>query len=179
MKAHHMFAATLALAAGLGGVAASAEETITLQFGTAAQPAWSLGKVIEEVLIPKLAEYSDGRIAVELHSGGSLCSEHACVEQLGLGQIDMATVSSGNVGAFGTTFDIINLPFLFVNQDKASAILNDWLTDELEARVEVTTPGCTLSKQGVAQTLADKVEEIFLFSLTLLTLVAFGRRPQR
>ncbi len=50
---------------------------------------------------------------------------------------------------------------------------------ELEARVEVTTPGCTLSKQGVAQTLADKVEEFFLFSLTLLTLVAFGRRPQR
>lgn len=134
--AHRMFAAALALAAGLAGAAASAEDKITLQFGTAAQPAWSLGKVIEEVLIPKLGEYSDGRIAVELHGGGSLCSEHACVEQLGLGQIDMATVSSGNVGAFGTTFDIINLPFLFVNQDEASAILNDWLAEELKSRVE-------------------------------------------
>lgn len=132
----HLPAAALALAAGLGLAAASAQEKITLQLGTASAPAWSLGKMIDEVLVPKLAEYSDGRIEVAVHRGGSLCSEHSCVEQLGLGQIDIATVSSGNVGAFGTTFDIINLPFLFTGQDAASKILNEWLADELEGRVE-------------------------------------------
>jgi tripartite ATP-independent transporter DctP family solute receptor len=131
-----MLSALLALATGLGLASASAQDKITLQLGTAAQPGWSLGKVIDEVLKPKIEEYSDGRIAVEVHRGGSLCSESSCVEQLGLGQIDIATVSSGNVGAFGTTFDIINLPYLFRDQDQASKILNDWLAPELSKRAE-------------------------------------------
>ena len=129
----YMFPIAVALGVGLA-CAASAQEKITLQLGTAAQPAWSLGKVINEVLKTKIEEYSDGRIEVVVHGGGSLCSEQACVEQLGLGQIDIASVSSGNVGAFGTTFDIINLPFLFRDQDAASAMLNEWLADDLAER---------------------------------------------
>ncbi|SLN75616.1 TRAP transporter substrate-binding protein [Oceanibacterium hippocampi] len=124
----------LAAAINLGSAPASAQEKITLQLGTASAPAWSLGQVIDQVLKPKVAEYSDGRIDIVVHNGGSLCSEHACVEQLGLGQIDIATVSSGNVGAFGTTFDLINLPFVFKDQDAASDILNGWLAEELGKR---------------------------------------------
>ncbi len=125
---------TVALALALLAAPAEAEPEITLQLGTAAAPSWSLGKLIDEVLEPKLEEYSDGRIDLVVHGGGALCSEHSCVEQLGLGQIDIATVSSGNVGAFGTTFDIINLPYLFKDQEAASKILNDWLADELSRR---------------------------------------------
>ncbi|QIE55048.1 TRAP transporter substrate-binding protein [Pikeienuella piscinae] len=128
-----MILTAAALLAGLS-CATSAQDKITLQLGTAAQPSWSLGKVINEVLKPKIEEYSDGRIDVVVHGGGSLCSEQACVEQVGLGQIDIASVSSGNVGAFGTTFDIINLPFLFRDQDAASAMLNGWLAEELSTR---------------------------------------------
>ncbi|MEZ5658399.1 MAG: TRAP transporter substrate-binding protein [Burkholderiaceae bacterium] len=87
-----------------------------------------------ELMKPKLAEYTGGRLELVIHDRGSLCSEHSCVEQLGLGQIDIATVSSGNVGAFGTTFDIINLPFLFAGEDGASKILNSWLARELSER---------------------------------------------
>ena len=124
-------------ALALAGAAQSATAAeITLRLGTAAAPAWSLGKLISDVLAPRLAEYSDGRIELSVHDRGSLCSEHACVEQLGLGQIDIATVSSGNVGAFGTTFDIINLPYIFQGQDEASRILNDWLAEELSRRAE-------------------------------------------
>ncbi|WP_340107643.1 TRAP transporter substrate-binding protein [Pikeienuella sp. HZG-20] len=130
-----MISIAAALGVALAG-AASAQEKITLQLGTAGQPSWSLGKVVNEVLKPKIEEYSEGRIEVVVHAGGSLCSEQACVEQMGLGQIDMATVSSGNVGAFGTTFDIINLPFLFRDQDAASAMLNGWLAEELADRAK-------------------------------------------
>lgn len=128
-----MISTAATLLAGFAA-AAAAEEKITLQLGTAAQPGWSLGKVINEVLKPKIEEYSEGRIEVVVHGGGSLCSEQACVEQVGLGQIDIASVSSGNVGAFGTTFDIINLPFLFRDQSAASAMLNDWLAEDLAQR---------------------------------------------
>ncbi len=126
----------LAALAALLATAAGAEEKITLQLGTAAAPGWSLGKLLNEVLKPGIESRSDGRIEVVVHGGGSLCSEHSCVEQMGLGQIDIATVSSGNVGAFGATFDIINLPFLFRDQEEASRILNDWLAPELAKRAE-------------------------------------------
>lgn len=121
------------VSAVLTGSAFAAPE-ITLRLGTAGQRTYGLGKLAFEMMRPKLAEYTNGRMELVIHDRGSLCSEHSCVEQLGLGQIDIATVSSGNVGAFGTTFDIINLPFLFEGQDAASKILNDWLARELSDR---------------------------------------------
>ncbi len=113
---------------------ALAEPEITLRLGTAGNRTYGLGKLAFDVMAPRLAEYSGGRIELKIHDRGSLCSEHSCVEQVGLGQIDIATVSSGNVGAFGSTFDIINLPFLFNGQDGASKILNGWLAKELTER---------------------------------------------
>ena len=115
---------------------ASAQEKIRLTIGTQAVPSWSIGQVMTKVLKPGLEKHSNGRIEVTLHDGGSLCSEQGCVEQMRLGQIDIATVSSGNVGAFGTTFDIINLPYIFKDNESANRILNGWLTKELSQRAE-------------------------------------------
>jgi TRAP-type C4-dicarboxylate transport system substrate-binding protein len=53
-----------------------------------------------------------------------------------LGQVDIATVSSGNVGAFGTTFDIINLPYIFKDAETANKITTAWLGKELSQRAE-------------------------------------------
>ncbi len=111
-----------------------AQDSITFRLGTATTTKWSIGIAIRDVLIPALAKHSNGRIKVEAHYGRSICSEHSCVEQMKLGQIDIATVSSGNVGAFGTTFDIINLPYLFKDADSASKILNGWLAKALSAK---------------------------------------------
>ncbi|MEZ5649680.1 MAG: TRAP transporter substrate-binding protein [Burkholderiaceae bacterium] len=122
-----------ALSALLAGNAL-AEPEITLRMGTAGQRTYGLGKLAFDLMKPKLAEYTNGRMELVIHDRGSLCSEHSCVEQLGLGQIDIASVSSGNVGAFGTTFDVINLPFIFEGQDAASKILNEWLAKELSDR---------------------------------------------
>ena len=124
------------LAAALVTQSAWAQERLKLSVGTAAAPAWSLGKVLNNVMKPNLDKYSGGRIELVVHGGGALCSEHACVEQMKLGQIDIATVSSGNVGAFGTTFDLINLPYLFRDADTANKITNAWLGKELAQRAE-------------------------------------------
>jgi hypothetical protein len=53
-----------------------------------------------------------------------------------LGQVDIATVSSGNVGAFGTIFDIINLPYIFKDAETANKITTAWLGKELSQRAE-------------------------------------------
>jgi TRAP-type C4-dicarboxylate transport system substrate-binding protein len=113
-----------------------AQQPIKLTVGTAAAPGWSLGKDLHNILKPNLEKYSGGRVEVVVNGGGALCSEHTCVEQLKLGQIDIATVSSGNVGAFGTTFDIINLPYLFKDAETANKINTAWLGAELARRAE-------------------------------------------
>ncbi|MGE0798632.1 MAG: TRAP transporter substrate-binding protein [Lautropia sp.] len=137
--------ASRALAAAAGAAAltmmltappVAAQEKIRLTVGTQASPGMSIGSVMTNVLKPGLEKHSNGRIEVVLHDKGALCSEQGCVEQMKLGQIDIATVSSGNVGAFGTTFDIINLPYLFQDNASANRILNDWLMRELAARAE-------------------------------------------
>jgi TRAP-type transport system periplasmic protein len=123
-------------AAALGAQSASAQERLKLSVGTASAPGWSLGTGLHKIMKPNLEKYSGGRIELTVHGGGALCSEHACVEQMKLGQIDIATVSSGNVGAFGTTFDIINLPYLFKDAETANRITNAWLAKELSQRAE-------------------------------------------
>lgn len=125
----------MAFVAALEVQGAAAQE-LKLSVGTAAAPAWSLGKGLNNVLKPNLEKYSGGKIAVTVHGGGALCSEHSCVEQMKLGQVDIATVSSGNVGAFGTTFDIINLPYLFKDAESANKITAAWLGKELSQRAE-------------------------------------------
>jgi TRAP-type transport system periplasmic protein len=129
--------ATLGLATAMFVAAPApshAADTITLRLGTATTTKWSIGIAIRDVLATALDKHSNGRIKLEAHYGRSLCSEHSCVEQMRLGQIDIATVSSGNVGAFGTTFDIINLPYLFKDAKSASRILNGWLAKALSEK---------------------------------------------
>lgn len=122
--------------AALTAQSAAAQDKMKLSVGSAAAPAWSLGKGLNAILKPNLEKYSNGRIEVTVHGGGALCSEHACVEQMKLGQVDIATVSSGNVGAFGTTFDIINLPYIFKDAETANKITTAWLSKELAQRAE-------------------------------------------
>ena len=76
---------------------------------------------------PKLAQQSKGRIQANVQVNGTLCSEHKCVEQARLGQIDIGSVSGGNIGSFGQTFDILNLPYIFKDDASAEKLINGWL----------------------------------------------------
>jgi len=94
--------AAVTFGGAIAALPALAQDKIKLSVGSAAAPGWSLGKALNNVLKPNLEKYSGGRIEVAVHGGGALCSEHTCVEQMKLGQVDLATVSSGNVGAWKT-----------------------------------------------------------------------------
>jgi TRAP-type C4-dicarboxylate transport system substrate-binding protein len=91
---------------------------------------------VKDFVGPRLEKYSNGRISTNIQISGSLCSEHKCVEQAKLGQIDIGTVSGANIGAFGSTFDILNLPYIFKDDAAAETIINKWLGDELTKRAE-------------------------------------------
>jgi tripartite ATP-independent transporter DctP family solute receptor len=85
---------------------------------------------------PELQKQSKGRIDVNIQVNGTLCSEHKCVEQARLGQIDIGSVSGGNIGSFGPTFDILNLPYIFKDDASAEKLINGWLGKELSVRAE-------------------------------------------
>lgn len=128
------------LIAALASVAlaapAAAQPALKLTLGTQANDSMSIGKGLAEVFKPAVEKYSNGRIQLDLRGNGALCSEQNCVEQMRLGQVDIATVSSGNVGSFGTTFDLINLPYIFKDNASAERIFNQWLVKELAQRSE-------------------------------------------
>jgi TRAP-type C4-dicarboxylate transport system substrate-binding protein len=115
---------------------AQAQDKIRLTMGTQADNNMSIGKGLASVFTPAIEKYSGGKLQIEVRGGGALCSEQACVEQMKLGQVDIATVSSGNVGSFGTTFDLINLPYIFKDNASAERIFNGWLVKELGERAE-------------------------------------------
>jgi TRAP-type transport system periplasmic protein len=128
--------AATTLAALAATAPATAQNSVKLTLATGIVPTVPTAWLVKDFVAPRLEKYSNGRIATNVQIGGSLCSEHKCVEQVKLGQIDLGTVSGGNVGAFGPVFDILNLPYIFKDDAAAEAIINGWLGDELSKRAE-------------------------------------------
>lgn len=115
---------------------AQAQDKLRLTLATGIVPTVPTSWFVKDFIAPRLEKYSDGRVTTNVHISGTLCSEHKCVEQLKLRQIDLGTVSAGNIGSFGSTFDILNLPYIFKDDADAERLINGWLGDELSKRAE-------------------------------------------
>lgn len=113
---------------------ALAQDKMRLTLATGIAPTVPTSWMMSDYIAPRLAKYSEGKISTNVQINGSLCSEHKCVEQARLGQIDIGSVSGGNVGAFGTAVDILNLPYIFKDDESAEKVLNKWLAAELGKR---------------------------------------------
>ena len=132
-------AAVIAGVATAGPAQAQKKGEVHLVIGTTYGKAIAMGHMFRYLVKPRLEKYSKGRISVDLQQQGKLCSEHKCIEQVKLGQIDVGAASSGNMGAFGTTFNINFLPYLFKTDTYAAKVLNGWLGEYLrqQARKEM------------------------------------------
>ncbi len=119
---------------GFGMGEALAQDKLRLTAATGIAPTVPTAWWFSNFIGPKLAEYSGGRIAANVQINGTLCSEHTCVQQARVGQIDIGSVSSGNIGAFGHTFDILNLPYLFKDDASAERLVRGWLGQDLAKR---------------------------------------------
>ena len=132
-------------AAAIAGVAAvtpaHAQDRgeVHLVIGTGYGEKIAMNHLFRYLVKPRLVKYSGGRISVDLQQENKLCSEHKCIEQVKLGQIDIGSSSSGNMGAFGKTFNINFLPFIFASDTYAQEVLNGWLGEYLreQAREEM------------------------------------------
>ena len=132
-------AAAVAFAVSFAQAPAQAAE-ITLKLGTVANPTVSMGQAIVEVLMPKIKEYSGGRMEIVPHWSGSICGEQKCGEQAMQGLIDIATSSTANFGNFGPTYAITDLPFIFKDGDAANKLATGWFGKALHANALKETP---------------------------------------
>lgn len=67
---------------------------------------------------------SDGKLTVTFHHSASLGSETDILQQVQLGAINMAIVTTGPLDSFIPTFAVLDYPFLFRNAAQADAVLD-------------------------------------------------------
>ncbi|QQO09643.1 TRAP transporter substrate-binding protein [Breznakiella homolactica] len=78
-----------------------------------------------------LDQYSGGTIKVEVYSDGQLGNERDLVEGVQIGTLLMSFSSTGPVGAFAPKMEVINLPYLFRDNDHAYKVLDGAVGQEI------------------------------------------------
>ena len=85
-----------------------------LKFGSVFRPGLPSGDAVVS-MVDHVKEVSGGKLLIEPHFRGSLCSEQKCGEQANQGLLQLWTSSTANFGNFAPTLTIFDLPFLFAN----------------------------------------------------------------
>lgn len=145
-----------------GPAVAQKKAELHLVIGTTYGKAIPMGHMFRYLVKPRLEKYSNGRISVDLKQQKKLCAEHKCIEQVKLGQIDIGASSSGNMGAFGTTFNINFLPYIFKTDSYAAKVLAGWHGEYLrkQARKEMGLHLLGSYVGGAFRSLDNSVREV-------------------
>lgn len=110
--------------------------------GAAPKYNWKLASVlpdthpVHQALIyfaDELARKSNGDIKLTLFPAGQLGQEKDYIEAIKIGSLEFAKVSSGPVGQYAPTFQVISLPLIWKNLDHQHKVLQGPIGDRLMA----------------------------------------------
>ncbi|WP_158734845.1 TRAP transporter substrate-binding protein [Alteribacillus sp. YIM 98480] len=76
-------------------------------------------------------ERSDGRIQVEVFSGGQLGDERSVLEQVQIGSIEMARTNASPLTEFSEDIGVLSMPYLFENDEAMWDVLLSEVGDDL------------------------------------------------
>lgn len=108
------------------------EKTYTIKIGTTNQTGHPI--TLSLIHFGELVEkYSDGTLKVEVYSDGQLGNERDLVEGVSLGTMYMCLSSTGPVGSFAPKMEVLNLPYLFRDNEHAYQVLDGEIGEELGA----------------------------------------------
>ena len=159
-----MLRKTLIALAGAAVLAASgsaiAQQKLVL--GSNQGPPTGFGIALLDHFIPRVEKYSNGTAVVEFDGPSAICVEHQCVEQMQQDLIQLSTSSTENIGAFGRTYDVINLPYFFRDLEWADMIFNGWLADWLDktSRKDMNVGALAVVPCGGFRQLANNVRRV-------------------
>lgn len=79
----------------------------------------------------RVSEKTNGRIKIDVYHGAQLGDEKTVIEQIQLGAIDFARVNVQPMGEFSKKIGVLNLPYLFDNENHLWKVLNGAIGQEL------------------------------------------------
>ena len=109
--------------------AAASAETV-LQLGTTVNEQDSF-QVAAEKFRDLVAERTDGEYVIEIYPNGTLGGEAEMLDDMSMGLLDMGIITSGPFVNFSEMMGVLDMPFLFANNDEAYAILDGEIGREL------------------------------------------------
>ena len=123
MKRHFLFFTAVALGIVLG-LTGPAMAKVTLKLATVTPPHHAYNEGAREYA-RLVAEATKGEIEIKVFPGGQLGKgERELLEGMQLGTIDLAVLSTGPVSNFSPDMGVLDLPFLFVDNDNVDAALD-------------------------------------------------------
>lgn len=92
--------------------------------------------IAEKEFAKKVEELSEGRIKVDVYTGGQLGDETTTIEQTQVGIVDIGRANSGPLTQFAKSLGIFSFPFLFDSREHMWNALDSSLKDDLFADLE-------------------------------------------
>ena len=126
--------------AGGGGQSAPASpsKTYTLTLGTHLPASSSIVQSFE-FFVKEVKEKSNGRITVNLSSGGALGSQREIVEAVNLGTVEMVMGEGAAYANFVPAFGMLSLPFLYTSEKQFFEVMDGKIGQKLEAELSAKT----------------------------------------
>lgn len=83
-----------------------------------------------------LEERSGGRITADIYPNSTLGSDRELVEQVNAGLIDGHGTATSILANYSQSMSVFDLPYLFVNEEHATAVLNSEILEKEQAKLE-------------------------------------------
>lgn len=97
--------------------------TVRLKVGTTTAPEGHYVKGLQEMQ-KLLEEYSDGEMTLDIYPNSQLGNERDMMENVGMGVQEMCLISTGPIPNFVSDFAVLDLPYLFENEEQAYKVLD-------------------------------------------------------
>lgn len=125
---------------------ASAETT--LQLGTTVNEQDSF-QVAAEKFAELVNERTGGEYIIEIYPNGTLGGESDMLDSMSMGMLDMGIITSGPFVNFSEMMGVLDMPFLFANNEEAYAVLDGEIGRELlDTLEEAGLKGLAYAERG-------------------------------
>lgn len=113
-----------------GESAAPAGDATVFKLGTTVNEQDSF-QVAAEKFAELVAERTNGAYAIEIYPNGTLGGERDMLESMQMGTLDMGIITSGPFINFSEAMGVLDMPYLFANNEQAYAVLDGEIGREL------------------------------------------------
>ncbi|MCI8511436.1 MAG: TRAP transporter substrate-binding protein DctP [Lachnospiraceae bacterium] len=117
-------------AAAADTTAAPAADAKVFKLGTTVNEQDSF-QVAAEKFAELVAERTNGAYAIEIYPNGTLGGERDMLESMQIGTLDMGIITSGPFINFSSAMGVLDMPYLFANNEQAYAVLDGEIGREL------------------------------------------------